>query len=119
MKKLIILILLILPVAPVCADEWTQKDTQYQVVFIALTAVDWLQTKEIARNPRFSETNPLLGGNPNQQKIDIYFASSILAHTAISYYLPRKYRRIWQVCWIGIEAGTSWHNVAAGVRIEF
>jgi len=122
MKKAIILILLILPTAhaaPVCSDEWTQKDTQYQAVFITLTAVDWLQTKEIARNPRFSETNPLLGGNPSQQKVDIYFTSCILAHTAISYCLPRKYRRIWQVCWIGIEAGASWHNVAAGVRIKF
>ena len=117
MKRLIIILCLL--ATPACADEWTQKDIQYQAVFVALTSVDWLQTKEISRNPKFYERNIILGGNPDQNKIDIYFTSCLLAHSAIAYYLPRKYRRIWQVCWIGMEVGTSCHNVAAGVRIKF
>ena len=116
-KKLIIILCLLS--TPVCADEWTRTDTQYQGVFVALTAVDWLQTKEIASNPKFSETNLILGGNPDQNKVDVYFASCLLAHSAISYYLPKKYRRYWQCVFIAVEVGYVGHNVNAGVRIEF
>ena len=117
MKTLIIVLCLI--ATQVCADEWTQKDTQYQVVFIALTTIDWLQTKEIASNPEFSETNLILGGDPSQNKVDAYFSSCILAHSAIAYYLPKKYRRIWQCCWIGIEGGVTLQNFRVGVKIDF
>jgi len=104
---------------PAYAGDWTRADTEYQAVFVAVTAIDWLQSKEIARNPEFSETNPILGSNPDQNKVNAYFASCLLAHTAIAYYLPKKYRRVWQCCWIMVEGGYVLHNLSAGVRINF
>ncbi len=122
MKKLlsILIIIFFLSVAPAyCGDEWTTEDTAYQSAFLAITAIDWLQTKEIARDPAHKESNPILGSNPGQNEIDMYFAGCAIAHTAIAYYLPRKYRRIWQYVWIGVEAGYVGYNYNAGIRINF
>ena len=101
------------------ADEWTKEDTAYQTTFLTLMAVDWQQTKEIARNPKYREGNFILGENPDQNTVDAYFLTTAALHTVIAYYLPQKYRRIWQCVFIGMEAGYVAHNYNIGVRIQF
>jgi len=122
MKKIISLMLMLIlffPIISFATDEWTKKDTAYQTAFLVLTAMDWQQTKEITRNPNYYEKNPILGHNPKQNKIDAYFLSCAFMHTTIAYYLPEKYRRVWQYLFIGIETGYVAHNYNAGVRINF
>ena len=101
------------------ADKWTSRDTAYQGTAITLLAVDWLQTKEIARNPEYHETNPILGRNPKQSEVDLYFAGCAIGHTLVAYYLPQKYRRWWQYVWIGVQSGYVCQNIIMGVRIAF
>ena len=119
--------LLFTPITAI-ADEWTKEDTARQITFTLVTCVDWLQTKEIARNPKYREGNPFLGPNPSQKKVDTYIAGAIVGHALISYLLPTKAevfsykinpRAIWQYFWIGVEAGASFHNYNAGVRIRW
>lgn len=119
MRYLLILIILLMAFPVYATDEWTRKDTAYQGAFLTLMAADYLQTKEIARNPRYHESNPILGRNPSQNDVDIYFLATTLLHTSIAYYLPKEYRRIWQCFWIGIETGCVRHNINAGIRIHF
>lgn len=120
MKKVIgILIILIFNVSIVFADEWTAKDTKYQAVFLLFKSVDYLQTKEIARNPKYYELNPIIGKHPTQNEIDIYFLSTAILHTGIAYYLPKKYRRYWQCVFIGMSAGCVAYNFNAGISIIF
>lgn len=120
MKKLVISILICLMSSTVLAtDEWTKKDTAYQSVFLTLQTVDWLQTKEIARNPNYYEMNLILGRNPSQNAVDVYFLSTSILHTGIAYYLPKKYRRYWQYIFIGVQVGYIGHNYNAGIRISF
>ena len=119
MKYLIIIILFLSLSYPVHADQWTSKDTAYQSAFLLINAVDYLQTKEIIRNPKFYERNLILGRNPSHNAVDAYFAGSALAHTAIAYILPERYRRVWQYVFIGLQAGCVAHNFNAGVRIRF
>lgn len=120
MKYLLtLLVLLILSSTSYATDVWTKKDTTYQAICLTLKAVDWLQTKEIARNPNYYELNPILGKYPSQNEVDLYFASTAIAHTIIAYYLPKKYRRIWQCVFIGIQAGCVGHNINAGINIHF
>lgn len=118
-KILIIFLICLIPTITFAGDMWTKKDTTYQAVCLTLKAVDWLQTKEIARNPNYYETNPVLGKYPSQNEVDIYFLSTAIIHTGIAYYLPKEYRRIWQCIFIGIQAGHVSHNINTGVKIHF
>ena len=121
MKKLltIILICLMFPTTISAQDKWVKKDTIYQATFLTLMAVDYLQTKEIARNSNYYERNLILGKNPSQNEVDLYFLSTAILHTGIAYYLPKKYRRYWQGVFIGIQIGCVGHNYNIGIRIGF
>lgn len=85
-------------------DKWTKKNTIYQLIYTALHIVDWMQTRFVAKNPeRFYELNPLLGKHPSISNVNIYFILTLIGHIVISYTLPSKYRRWWQIVWIGFE----------------
>jgi len=117
--SLLVSVLFSMPNITFAENTWTKKDTIYQATFLTVKAIDWLQTKEIARNPRYYEENPILGKHPKQNTVDIYFLSTAMAHSIIAYYLPEKYRRAWQCIFIGIQAGCVMNNYHTGVRFNF
>lgn len=117
MKTLILIILLFFPLQANAFDKWTKTDTGLQVTYGVLHIIDWGQTLDIARNPdKFYEMNPLLGKHPSIGKVNTYFIGTLIGHTAIAYILPSKYRRIWQIVWIGIEGKTVVNNFSIGVK---
>ena len=120
MKKIVPLLLLALMLSvPANADEWTREDTTYQAALMVLKGIDWLQTKEIVRNSNYYEINPIMGKYPSQNTVDLYFACSAIGQTVLAYYLPKKYRRICQIIFIGNQFGCVWHNYNIGIRIGF
>jgi len=120
MRKLLISFLIcLIPTLLFAENTWTKKDTAYQATFLILQTVDWLQTKEIARNPRYYEQNPILGKYPSQNAVDFYFLSTAIAHSAVAYLLPKEYRRVWQCVFIGISAHCVARNYHIGIRINF
>jgi hypothetical protein len=111
-----ILIILLLPFLV----AWTQEDTKYQTAFIATALVDWGQTLYIASNPdEYKESNVLLGDHPSRDKVNMYFPCAIVLHTAVAVALPKDYRRVWQLIWIGIETGMIVHNTSIGIKVDF
>ena len=73
---------------------WTKADTARQAAFVTVTAMDWMQTRQIAQNPdKYRELNPILGEHPSTGEVDVYFAAAIAAHTGIAMALPPDYRR--------------------------
>lgn len=123
MKSALIIVLLVVIASPVRAENkrsWTAGDTILQLTFSAVHAMDWSQTLYIARNPCTDhETNPVLGEHPSKGRVNSYFASTLVLHTAISYVLPKPYRTIWQVVWIGGQAVTVKRNIDVGIKIHF
>lgn len=102
-----------------CA-EWTSADTKRQAIFTGVLALDWAQTRHIARNPdEFREINTVIGDHPTPGRVDGYFASSALVHFGISYLIPDRYRRVWQNVSIGFEAGVVARNVNLGIGFSF
>ena len=102
------------------ADDWTTADTQREAVYMVMHAMDWAQTRTIARNPdKWGEANPILGRHPPIDRVDAYFAMAALTHVAVSAALPIEYRSAWQYVSITIEAMYVMHNVSAGVNIKF
>ena len=45
-------------------------------IALALHTMDYAQTREIARNPKYHETNIFLGRDPSQTKVDAYFLAT-------------------------------------------
>ena len=117
MRKLILLILLIPSLAQA---SWTHEDTLYQAAFIATACADWGQTLYIAGNPdEYEENNRILGSHPSRDKVNLYFPIAIGLHTAVAVALPKDYRRVWQLIWIGIETGMIVHNASIGIKVDF
>lgn len=120
---------------PVHANDWTKTDTAWQLTYTALHVADWGQTLHIRECDRestvfngqtyykggcdHSEGNPILGEYPSRGEVNTYFMTTLILHTAIAYYLPPKYRRVWQIAWIGVEANMVSHNINAGVKFSF
>lgn len=117
MKRIIGIIGIILVlVTPIHAGDWTREDTYRELTFQGLLVVDYLQTRTIVRNPdKYFEYNPIIGKHPNQKNVDIYMVSCAIIHPVVSYYLPPKYRKVWQYVTIGIEAGAVGNNLRIGV----
>ncbi len=130
MRKIILILVLLFISSPVHAEyqfakDWTNKDTAYQATFLAVTTVDWLQTRWMAKNnwhwdgEYYHESNLILGDFPSSKAVDLYMPLSMLAHTLVAMALPPDYRRIWQVLWIGVEGYCVTTNYSAGVHLEF
>lgn len=117
MKTLALILLLFSTTAHA---EWSEKDTQRQLIFTGLAALDWGQTRYIAKHPdEYYERNPLLGAHPTTGRVDGYFTSSILLHWGISAMLPDKWRKYWQYTGIAVETGAVANNYSLGIRLDF
>ncbi len=113
-------------------DPWTKTDTAFQAAVVATQIADWSQTRYAARSwnwkaegrgngthAYYKENNPLLGEHPSGDKVDSYFAVSIVGNALVSAILPNPYRRIWQTISIVYEANVVRRNYQVGVRMRF
>lgn len=120
MKPFLLTLWLFLLACPCQAAEWTKKDTAYQVTYSILHVIDWGQTLDISKSPnKWRETNPILGRHPKQSTVNLYFASTLVGHTVVSYLLPKDWRRTWQMMWIGIEGAMVYKNFSIGLKVNF
>ena len=112
MRALIVILLLVS--APAHAfDHW-------QAAGNAMIIMDWMQTKEIVRNPEFQEGNPFLGRNPSMNRVDFHFGSVLLLYNAINYAMPDgETKRTMNQAMTFIEGAVFIHNSFKGVRLKF
>jgi len=109
--------------------DWSKKDTICELVYLIPHAIDWRQTRYIAKNPHeYSEINPLLKKHPSTSDVDKHFAITALGHAGISYLLPKKAtilgkkispRELWQAFTIGTQIVNTSRNFSIGVKIDW
>jgi len=116
-------IVLMVGCASVPFEGWTKADTARQVTYTALHIADWAQTVDISKsNGEYYESGLagiVIGEYPEESDVHLYFASTLILHTAISAMLSPKYRSAWQYVWIGAEGVTAAHNYSIGLRFGF
>jgi hypothetical protein len=101
-------------------EPLTPEDKSHLALYATLHLLDWKQTRSIAKNPgAYYETNTLLGEHPSVGKVDTYFLSTLAGQIAVTYLLPPKARRIWQLTWINIEKGYVEDNLKIGLVVRF
>lgn len=100
---------------------WSSEDIARQAAALGLLGADWAQTRTIAKNPhQFNETNPILGEHPSTQKVNNYFAASMIGHTLLMNALPPEWRKWAQYGTIGLEAPTVRKNkIQFGIGMTF
>ena len=117
--KLILVALLFIS-SPAFADSWSKADVSREAVLLVIHAVDWGQTRMIAKNPdQYYERNILLGSNPSTSRVDNYFVLTGLARVGISNALTPKWRKRWQYVSIGIAGRSVVRNYSIGIRVSF
>jgi hypothetical protein len=125
MAKYLIIILVLsfafLPCSQVKAfDDWSDQDYIMHGVFSSLHMVDMLQTMKIARNAdEYTERNPILGNNPNQTQVVVYFASTWMVQTAFVHVLPSYMRPYAQAVMIAVPVGAIANNFSVGLGFGF
>ena len=114
-----VLLALALLAMPAHAHDWTAPEKGWAAAWLATRAVDWAQTRHIARNPaRFHERNPLLDRHPSLGDVNRYFIVSTAAMLLAAHYLPKHRKGMLQV-WFAVGAGYVAHNASIGIRMEF
>ncbi len=92
MKPVIIIILIVL-ITPFANAEWfrplTEKQKTFEAVYVLVTCIDWAQTKEF-RAHGVKESNPILGEEPSQERVDTLIFLGIVSHVLFTWALPTE-----------------------------
>ena len=100
-------------------DPWTKQDTYWQIGVLVTQIIDWGQTREIAVNPEYYETNPIFGKHPTLQEVDMYFIACIAGNYLIAKALPNNWRRKWQIGSMLLQSYFITNNYRIGLKISF
>ncbi len=117
----IICVTLMMPILMISCghfDKWTRGDKILQGMQLGVQGVDWLQTREIARNDDFYETNPRIGKYPTEWEVDRYFIMSAGFGMLVTHILPQEGRKYWLSFRIGVFSQAAIHNYNIGIRIK-
>jgi len=102
-----------------CSTPLSTVELNKQLVYTALHFIDYRQTLAIASNPAIKETNPILSPKPTKSATNIYFATTLLAHWGITYFLPPQYREPWQNGTIVLQLAVTANNAKLGLTLNF
>ena len=117
---LLILAFVLVPSPCRAADPWDTTDCALAAGALAALAVDWGQTRHIAKNPlQFNETNPILGTNPSVGKVNAYFVGSMVGTIAIAHVLPSDWRQLFLGGVLALELGVTQQNRQLGIKMAF
>ena len=100
----------------VSCSTWSKTDRALLGTAITLRAVDYLQTKKLVKDPEHYEQNPILGENPKQNTIDLYFLTTAIGLTIIADKLSPKWRKHWLIGFSLISGTCVVHNFSIGIR---
>lgn len=92
---------------------------------LAVTAVDWMQTRKLT-NPEngpegknYFERNPALNKYPSNGEINRHFLLQMAGTTALAFVLPQTYRRVFLGATLVWEIGLVANNHRIGLRASF
>ena len=130
MKKIILIsiILLFVPYnalagkffADSYGEDWNKLDTCLLTSYNILVAIDWMQTKEIAKHPeRWKELNPAFHTHPSIGEVNTKIGLTTAAINLIYPAFNPKFRRFFIGGTITCEVLAVAHNYSMEIRIKF
>lgn len=99
-------------------SSWTTLDSFLLSTALAFHGSDWMQTKDGVINKKMKEGNQFLGRHPDEENIDLYFASTAMGMSALSVTATKRQRRALLIAWNFLELVSVMHNHSAGIKID-
>ena len=112
MQRLVFVVTLLLASFSASADEW-------RVAANTMLVLDWAQTREIAVNPAYYETNQSLGRNPTTNQVNRFFIKHIAITNLVGELLPSRYRNWWYAGKAAYQASFVVSNNQLGIGFRF
>lgn len=110
--KVLILIIALLPLHAKASD--------YMLIgSLTLHAVDWMQTRQIAKSSRYQEDNILLGHHPDVKAVNAYFILTGVILIQAHYLLPKRLRNTLHIFYMLNQTAFVLSNANIGVKIRF
>lgn len=111
--------LLTLMMTPSTKAEMT-NDESLLTATTAAVAIDWLQTRQIAKNPdRWYETNPLLGRHPSVGRVNSHFLSGLFLVYFSYYFLDSAEYRWLLGSILAVEVMMIGNNLRLGINVRY
>jgi len=110
------LFLLLLILVAMCQLAMPGEVGRENTSLALLVITDWLQTREIARDPSYAELNPILGNSPSTGSVDTYFLAGGALYLIAQTILPEHYRDGLRRLLLTSETICVSQNIAIGVR---
>ena len=105
--------------APAYALDWSEEDTERQLIFYGLKVMDWRQTLSVKNDSHLAESNTLLGSHPSDMRIHKFMMGGMLLETGIAAYLEPESRAYFQYVMIGFTGFTVASNWRVGAKWGF
>ena len=119
-SRLLVLLLVLFPSLCQAREPWEFTDYALTGAALATLAVDWGQTRNIAKNPsRFDEKNRILGTTPSVGRVDAYFVGAMLGTVAVAHLLPQDMRRLFLAGTLSMELSVIDQNRSIGIKVDF
>jgi hypothetical protein len=119
MKTSLLTIIFLLFTTCIYAGEWNSTDKILFRSFVVLQVIDYNQTLAIAYDDHHHELNPIMGRDPSDSTVMLYFVGSTVANYLVSDALSLKYRRAWLVACVLFQAVNVGRNYNMGFKIKF
>lgn len=108
-----ILLLLVCFCLNVHSREFTEDEKNMFVASQVLIVADWMQTRDIVRQPDiYWENNSVLGRHPSMGEVNKYFIASLVGNYYFTNYLDKN-----RMLWLQIHTVTRGATVANNARI--
>lgn len=100
-------------------QPFTSQDKAYQGIYTILQVMDWNQTRNGVIEEGRKELNPFYGNYPSRTRVDSIMGFGLAAHWLITWYLPPKQRKWFQLITIIAEYTVVRHNYRLGLSMGF
>ena len=122
MNKIILLLFLCVS-SPVHAwNNWSESDKALFVASSVAMTADWATTRYAARHnwPNgLHETNIFMGRYPNQDQVDLYFTTLLVANYFIADYFKGNTRTFYLIMRTGVHGSAANKNIGLGMKLRF
>ena len=101
-------------------DDWNDKDKYLFKMYILGSTLDYMQSKEMLKNPQYQEGNPFLGQTPSSDRLLAQKAFSVgIVYWAVNNSSDNRYRRRGLLLANGIQWGVVIHNEKIGATFRY